>query len=407
MSAISLRSRVKFGPPVWHDQPYVLQNSSLKNERDFYDRNEELKIALPTLMEPSIHVPIVVIGERRSGKTSLLKLLLHKLSEDQRFISIYIPWLGINSAPKLMREFLHSLFRELLLDDITVKEKINQVNNLIDFQVQVKEILGNRTDVIVVFCIDEIDSILLQSDLDQTSKSEIFSLIGFLIESSVFPIKLVLSSTCEPEKFGADYILKTKTENIRLKPFPTSDLSEMLNGILGNDFQVTDQEQNALYEVSGGWPYFAKALLYYLVQYSPDGKDLARAISEAIKNDQIIGTWEHIYESHWGDYERAVILFLAKHGGKVTIAEINLNNLNFKIALHQLIERGYIINDAIGYRLRIGLLQNWLTQWIRFEEQTHRYRGLIANMAPERDPWLGVEDEIIEISKEDFRRRGF
>lgn len=91
----------------------------------------------------------------------------------------------------------------------------------------------------------------------------------------------------------------------------------------------------------------------------------------------------------------------------MTIAEINLNNLNFKIALHQLIERGYIINDAIGYRLRIGLLQNWLTQWIRFEEQTHRYRGLIANMAPERDPWLGVEDEIIEISKEDFRRRGF
>ncbi len=406
MSSMPLHMKVKFGPPVWHDQAYESQ-SKQKLERDFFDRTDVIKTVMPILLEPNLHMPIVVVGERRAGKTSFLRLLLHKLGQDQRFIPVLIPWLGIDSASKLMKEFLDSLFLNLGLDDTALKEQIRHVSNLSDFQAKLEEILADRPDAIVVFGIDEIDSIVIGQTVDQAGKDEIFRLIGFLSESTTLPIKLVLTSVREPEQFGANYIFKAKTEPIHLKPFTIADLQEMIKVILGEDFLVTEQELNAIFAMSGGWPFFAKALIFSLVQLSPRERGIERAAGMAIQNTAVSSTWEHIYQMHWDEYERTLVLFLSNFGGYVANEKIRLHNHKFKIALHQLIDRGYLVKEDDGLRFRVGLLQSWLSQWIGLEEQKDTYQSSMEILSVERDPWAGRNNEIIEVSKEDLVRRGY
>jgi hypothetical protein len=407
MSSMSLHVRIKFGPPVWHDQPFDSPQLNQKNERDFYDRTDALNKAMPILLEPNLRTPIVLIGERRAGKTSLLRLLLFKLGQDQRFIPTLIPWLGIDSASKLMQEFLDTLFLNLGLDDSFLKEQIGRVNNLSDFQASLEEILADRPGAIVVFGIDEFDSIVIDQISDPMSREEIFRLITFLSESTTLPIKLILTSVREPEQFGANYMFKTKTEPIHLTPFSFADLRDMISETLKDDLQFTDQELNGVYQMSGGWPYFAKALILALLQLAPDERSVDQAVGLATKNTGVSSTWEHIYQIHWDEYERSVILFISNFGGHVPNEKIRLHNHKFKIAVHQLIDRGYLEHDDKGYYFKVGLLQVWLSQWLELDVQKLQYRNSLSVLSVERDPWDGPSDEIIEVSKEDLVRRGF
>lgn len=406
MSAIPLHLKLKFGQAVWHDQPYISLQRNELTEMDFYDHIEPVHRAFTILQEPTANIPVIIIGERRAGKTSLLKLLLDKLSKEPHFISIEIPWLGINSAAKLMEEFLESLFMVLDPEDKELQKEIRQVNDLRDFQATMIKILAYKPDAVVVYGIDELDSILEDQVTDSAGQAEIIRLINSLNDTTTLPVKLILSTTRELEKFGTDYLLKAKAEHIRLDPFSASDLNAMTIGILGKDFSITEEEQETIYTLSGGWPYWAKALLYHLVQSPPDDQRIQQARMKATQS--VSATWEHIYEKHWDDeYQRALILFIAQHNGQIKTDQIRIHN-KFATALRNLSERGYILQSQKGYQFRIQLLQDWLSQWVRFEEELQKYHGLLKSLTPKQDPWVTVEDnEMIEVSKEDLRRRGF
>lgn len=73
--------RVKFAEEVWHDKPYD------ENPPDFFDRTGPKKQALAILNLPELHRAIWLFGERRSGKTSLLKLLIEYFREQEGFVA--------------------------------------------------------------------------------------------------------------------------------------------------------------------------------------------------------------------------------------------------------------------------------------------------------------------------------
>ncbi len=408
MASTPLHLKLKFRQTVWHDQPYVSPQTQQVIEMDFFDRAEPIHRAMPILQEPGVHTPIVIIGERRAGKTSLLKLLLHQLNEnkDQCFIGIEIPWLGIDSASTLMKEFLESLFLAIDPEDSELQREIRQVSDQRDFEAMMKKIMSHKPGAIVVFGVDELDSILQDQVTNQAAQKEIIKLIySFFDESNSLPIKLILTTTREPEKFDIDYQqLTAKTEIIRLAPFPISDFNNLIDSILEKEFGLTEQERDAIYALSGSWPYWIKALLYHLVQLPSGNQRMQQAKMQAIQS--VSDTWEHIYKQHWNEHQHALILFIAQHGGQITANQISLHN-NFTIALHDLIKRGYVIQTSDGYSFQIQLLQDWLSQWVRFDEQAQKYRSFLSSLVPERDPWVDDDEDVVEVSKEDLRRRGF
>jgi len=91
MTNIPAYLRVKFGEEVWHDESYD------GNPADFFDRLPAKEQALAILRSPQTQRAVWLVGERRAGKTSLLKLLIQKCREEG-FLAIEIPWQSIHSS---------------------------------------------------------------------------------------------------------------------------------------------------------------------------------------------------------------------------------------------------------------------------------------------------------------------
>jgi predicted AAA+ superfamily ATPase len=102
MKSIPPYLRVKFGEEVWHDE------SNDRFSIDFFDRREAKEQTLAILRSPETRRAVWVIGERRAGKTSMLKLMLEKCKKEG-FLAIEIPWQSIHSIDDFYKEFLFQL----------------------------------------------------------------------------------------------------------------------------------------------------------------------------------------------------------------------------------------------------------------------------------------------------------
>lgn len=384
MAEIPAYLRVKFGEEVWHDEPYD------GNPADFFDRNAVKEQALSILRSPQTQRAVWLVGERRAGKTSMLKLLLEKCRKE-RFLVITVPWQSIHSAQAFYRELLAQL------DRLMETESSVPVNSAIAFWDALRQ---RRKQYVLVVAIDELDSILIEQ-LDDKSKKEITGIIAKLIQEE--KTKVIITSVRNADLwihgFGSPLI--EMAENIHLKPFESEDLIEMIKGI-APEFEV---DYEAIYNLSGGWPYYAKAILYHLLQLPPDDTQrLERARSEAVKS--IASTCEHLYRHHWNENEKRA-LWLLVNKERIESEEFEQLDASLRAALRELTQRCYLLEENGQYRFRVLLIADWLKGWTRreLEEEKLEIPLLLRKL---KDPWAKEPGErIIQVTKEDLRRRGF
>jgi hypothetical protein len=373
-------TKIKWNVVVFRDQQYFDPQMQVLVARDFYDRAQEKQRAETILRSPDSQRAVIVVGERRMGKSSLLQLLAHRLDlatlgQDQ-CTPLIIAWQGIHSLEDLCKEILRQIHWTLdldfpghpLLECDSVAKGISAIRNT----------LTVVPDKRIVLCIDEFDSVVLSADPHE--KDKIIGLANEFVETADLPVKLLLSTAKELDKLINAYSspLLTKSEQFRLHPFSEFDLDEMILDISGTEVSWTPHELEYIYELSGGWPYFAKLLLEYAVNV-PIGEDrVGQALNHAVRHSTVDSTIVHIYEMHMDDHEKSILLLLAKCDGFMTGQEIaHLDSLG-KNAIKQLVYRDYITSlpDG-GCRFRIGLLKQWFSKWDRFElEVDTRLDGL-------------------------------
>lgn len=394
MDIFSLQQRVKFAEPVWHDQAYKHPQLRESRPKDFYGRQAAFGRAKSAL-ELSAK-PVIFIGERRAGKTSILKLILRALQSDAHYVTIEIPWLEVRSASTLMRAILTSVYEKLELTEASLLDAFEKIRTPAEFRHSLQALLKKIPDRMLVIGIDEFDSILYEQP--EGEKKEIIGAIISLVETDEFPVRVALTMTREPASMEMGYSspLTTKSEKIRLEPFSKSEMDEMLLGILENKIPISEQERKEIFDLSGGWPYFAKALLYHWIEFAGSADALNLAKDKAVQNAGLCDAMEHIYLKHLNPPERTILLVMAKQGGKITAKEKSVLDVSITAAAQELIERGYLLAKDDGYVFRVALFQGWFLRWTRFEEQAQQYAGEIL-MAIERkkDPWAGVKSADI------------
>lgn len=397
--------RVKFGEAVWHDSPYTHPQLWREVARDFYNRTPTCQRAMELLLSLETRKVLVLVGERRAGKTSMLKLLLDRVRNTEDFIAVEVPWAGIDAVERLMQEMLSGLYHALALDNRDLWEIIQAVRSFSEFNAVLAKIADDFLGKTFVFGIDEFDSIVLEQVRESSQQTMVLGLVSTLVESSSLPVKVILTTVKEISQIetSRSSALISRSEPFHLEPFPEPDLQEMISDI---GTGVSDEEIAGTSSLSGNWPYFAKAVLYHLVQLPEGATRLAQARNKAVES--VSDTWAHIYHEHWDDAAKAVVLLLAWRNKPLTLAEAKLVGSEVAIAASELVRRGYLTQEDDGYRFRIGLLPQWLRQWVRFEEQAHKYlRDILKRLERSQDPWAGGEDEVIEVTREDLRRRGF
>ncbi len=383
--------RVKFGEEVWHDKPYD------ENPPDFFDRASPKKQALAILNLPGLHRAIWLFGERRSGKTSMLKLLIEYFRAQEGFIAIEVPWQSIHSSEDFYKEFLYQF-------DIATGSDINLSGNQ---KVSFWEALHERQlaigQHILVVGIDEIDSVIMDQVTDENSKKEILGSVLRLVtqEPNVKVILTSARSSNKIEQFKASPLV-SKSEEISVQPFSEADMDELIYSI-GTDLSKTEMDH--IRSISGGWPYYAKAILYHILQFPPtDSHRLRQACSAAAKS--ISQTCDHLYRHHWNNDEQRALWLLANKE-IIQPEEFNQLDISLRTALRELTERGYIIEEDTQYRFRVALIADWLRTWTRreFEEERLEIPSLLKKLS---NPWtIEPGEQHIQITKEDLRLRGF
>ena len=382
--------KVKFRQEVWCDEPCE------GREVDFFNREEEKRRALNDLMSSSGHLAVWIVGERYAGKTSLLRLLCEKCRR-ANLIVLEIPWQAIQSPEAFYREYLWALdkFSDELESD--GRRQFNLPNNTAFWQAieQRRSIIDKRK---LVICIDELDTIL--RGIGSDNQREMIGTLERLIGAGQ---KLIVTSTREPgsiETSAASPMVRRATV-IRLYPFDDKDIDDLINAYLTVP-SINIQRQ--IRSWSGGWPFYAKAILYHFLLLPDDVPDrFQRALSDAVNT--IAPACEHLYRHHWDDNERRALLLLARQEG-ISAVDLHLLGLEAATAFKKLSRRGYLLQDAHNqYRFRVRLIKEWLRQWPHRELQE-----LKLNL----EKWLRVlawrdepREDIIRVTRDELQRSGF
>jgi len=383
--------RVKFGEEVWHDKP------GEDWERDFFDRIESYQKALAILRSPDTRRAVWLVGERRAGKTSLLKLLLSKCQKEGA-IAIEVPWQLIHSSADFYQEFLH---------------KLEQENNTQQRAVDVSEesfwrvlegSLKARGWSRLVIGVDELDSILLEQ-VDERSRKEILGVLMRLVTET--PNAKVIVASIRPadriEQLRASPLV-SRSEEIFLTPFDAQDLQEMLQVLAPG---LTQEEIEQIIYRSGGWPYCAKAILYHLLQIPADTPSrLERASSQAV--EAIHSTCVHLYRHHWDKNEKQA-LWLLMNKDRMESEEFQVLDAPLRSAFQGLVRRGYLIEEGGTYRFRVTLIAAWLKGWTQrdVEEDELQIPSLLRKI--DRTTIWSSEpgEQSMRVTREELRQRGF
>lgn len=362
---------IKFNQLVWHDQPYLHPIQRINVGPDFYDRVAEKAVIKAHLHSPGC-APLLILGERRSGKTSLLKLLDNYMTNDSagRFISVCNIWVGFKSC----RDLIEEIWREIQIQ----QRRITGQNQLpagpkpattTELLEALRALPFERPQKLVI-AIDELDSYLNEAEDIAPAEGPLFeTLIRSLIEASDLPLQLLITATCLPANLSGGMV------PVRLHPFSVVDLADLVRGVTDTAaVNLSDDNLAGLFELSGGWPWWVKLLLLCLNEAGPGEDRLSRAASLAVKHPNVGPLVENVYFYHFDKEEKALVLALSQKRGSFKAAQIAAMPAPRQMALANLVERDYFQRDMVGdCRFKIGLLADWFLTWNRFEEEKGLY----------------------------------
>lgn len=374
---------IRFNQFVFHDHSYRHPQLGVEVGREFFDRVTERAQALEALTGPGAGCSVLLIAERRMGKTSLLRYLIEWLKAAPGFAPVQLPIGGsLHSADDLFGETVDLLAAALgcrdddLPADLVGLDVAGQLHVL-------GQLCAAAPGTTIVLCVDELDACLEHQETPEIERRRIAALVnalaGALDGPSNLPIRLLCTMIRPPERLpGGLAPLLRHARQVHLPPFSRPDLDEMLSELaqahLG--LQLSEDDLALLYRQSGGWPFFAKLLLVSLGKTEAGADRLERAIEAAARYGVVGEAVEHIFRNYFDPNEKALIVELAGEHGSLTAEQIAQDAPQLAAAAGRLTARHFVALDAEGrYEFRIGLLAAWFRQWSKFKEMTETYHA--------------------------------
>ncbi len=324
--------------------------------QDFFDREEERWVTHRLLDHALAPIPII-LGERKMGKTSFVNVVKHEYaSRAHAFILPHNYW-----VEHILQDVANSLYA-VLYDPFALSAPRAPLpmpsHPDIMYIVELSERIAEEDARPVILIVDELDSLLRQSEPDERERILHFFLT--LPQRTRGRVQLLFTmaqveSTVPPEDVT---FFRERTMRIRLRPWEESETRAFLGWLFEGEDAVSEEAQALIFRAGGGHPYFTKALLHQALAsrggHPPrrlDTEDIRAAISRLRDLPEVRFTIQHLFEVHWTQEERQVLRWAALG-----------HRVDGPVAA-RLEERGYLTRDnGNGYRLRIGILKHWLVR---------------------------------------------
>ncbi len=360
-------------------------------QKDFYDRQEPLERIKQSLSSGSTR-PLVILGERRIGKTSLYVRSINFVKEalSVQFTPLLLPHGAvIRSFNDFVRELLQALSKAL---DKNLAESglMGQDGKLQLLSMgQLSETIArliSKSNKTFIICMDEFDAALANSS--PTDADKILGLTSYLAERADLPLTTLFTITHSIQQTQDAFYSPdiTKAEIIPLTPFAKEDLAAMTSDLLGEQITFPEAAQNHLYRLSGGHPYFSKLLLDCLAQRRLPADDIIQATAQmveqaaadAARDPRARHAVDNIYHIHFSEQEKAIMLLLAERNAPLSAQSIRQLGASYITAARRLHRRGYLDQQGDGsYAFHIAFLGHWLREWEEYEEELERVEEVL------------------------------
>ncbi len=368
--------------------PYVVGTPLHTGSPLFFGR-EDLVAFIQDNLQAAHRNSLVLIGQRRTGKTSLLKQLPARL--DKGYLPVYLDGQAFGLDPGLPNFFLTlATTIGFALEDRRFSIEPPELSQFVDspattfehhFLARVRGVLGERHLLLLLDEFEELEAAVRRGTLPDS----IFGFVRHLIQHAD-NLSIIFCGTHRLEELAADYW--SSLFNISLyRHVGFLDRSEALRliqePVASFDMRYDDLALEKIWRVTAGHPYFLQLLCHSLVQRHNATQrsyvtvdDVNAALAEMLARGQahFMYLWmESTVE------ERLVLVALSRMlplTGRATLAEIidylaergvDLEQSTASEALHHLALREILTASderdlALGveYRWQFGLLGLWV-----------------------------------------------
>ncbi len=371
--------------------PYVVGTPLKTGSPLFYGREDVVKF-IQSNLSASHRNNLVLIGQRRTGKTSLLKQLPQRLSDDT--LPVYLDGQTLGLDPGMPNFFL-SLATEIAfaLEDrgfeITPPELENFQASPFntfekDFLATVRAQIGDRHLLIMFDEFEELETAVKRGDLEPT----IFGFLRHLIQHQP-DLSVIFCGTHRLEQLASDYwnilfnislyqhiAYLSKEEALHLIQEPVASF-----GMAYDDLAL-----DKIWRITAGHPYFLQLLCHSLVnQHNKTGRSYVTIADVNAALDEILASGEAHFVYMWTESsatERLVLTALSRLiplTGQISALQVidffeerglTLERQAVNAAIHQLMLRDILqssgdMEAAAGesFRWKLGLLGLWVEKY--------------------------------------------
>jgi hypothetical protein len=383
--------------------PYVV-GTPLEADSPLFFGREDVVAFIQENLTAQHRNNLVLIGQRRTGKTSLLKQLPVRLGDD--YLPVYLDGQALGLDPGLPNFFL-ALATEVAfaLEDRGFAIDPPEYKDFVDspaiffernFLPRVRQAIGDRHAIIMFDEFEELEAAVERGSLD----ASIFGFLRHLIQHAE-KLSVIFCGTHRLEELASDYwnvlfnislyrhiAFLAKAEALHLIQEP----------VAGYDMWYDDLALDKIWQVTAGHPYFLQLLCHSLV--NRHNKTERNYVTVADVNgalDEILASGEAHFVFLWATAEPTARLVMAALSrmmpltGRATLVKVadylaergvSLERQAISDALHQLALRDVLFADSevdptVGqvYRWRLGLLGLWVEKYKSMSRVMEEVRG--------------------------------
>lgn len=361
--------------------PFTFGNP-IRDPKRFYGRKEDIRQIVNRLLS-SAHESTSVVGERRIGKTSLLKHLdtpeiaaelgLHS----EEYCMIYIDFQGLTdiTPQRFWQRVLHKMERSVCIPDLVPEIKAVREQGEFD--------LFDLEDLFEMIADSGLTTVLLLDEFEFVTQnpnfgSDFFGGLRALAIHQNLPLvtatRRELIDLCHSEELKGSPFFNIFA-NVVLRPFSREEVVEMLDGYLAEtEITLSPKEKEIIVRLGGGYPFFVQIAGNYMVEARQKGLDIEAAVKDMVLQFETQAESHFTYMwSHSSESEKinllAVIALNQQKPSKKTIPTIeNIAKIHSRAHLDipELTKRGLLLEDmeTSAYRLFSVSLEHWIVREI-------------------------------------------
>jgi len=377
-------SSVKEFNPI--PNPYIVGNP-IKNAEMFYGRQDDFEFTKRKIKYGDRNYVLVLCGERRSGKTSiLLQILAGKLGD--KFLPFLIDMqtmAGLNSDGEFLQEMMQEICRILQDDRIDMHDyTFHGVNDnpYKTFKALLAKILLLYPEKHLVFMIDEYE-MLEQKFEEGNLNPEIINFFAGLLEGERCLSFIFTGSTALEQRKNIDYwrVLFGKSIYRRISLLSRDETTRLIAEPVRRWVTYDDNAIDAIYHLTAGQPFYTQVVCQNLIDHLNECRknyvepaDVSAVTEEILRNPlpQMIYIWNRL-----APLEKLAMAVLADlqqpKDGFVAMAKITrflqqkksglpAGRNEMTMALESLCMQELVIKKEESYRIQIELLRQWIRQ---------------------------------------------